>query len=77
LQGELWNLNPPSLDGEHRKGEYVESRLLEMKKNFQCHDYSSNVESKIAIYHIQGKSLMWWDQLKQVKNIDEKRILWR
>jgi hypothetical protein len=41
------------------------------------HDYPSNVEAIIAIYHLQGKLSMWWDKLEQVKHIDEKRISWR
>jgi hypothetical protein len=74
---ELEKIKPPSLDGENRKGEYVETWMLGMRKYFQSHDYSSNVESKIAFYHIQGRASMWWDQLKQVKYIDEKIISWK
>jgi hypothetical protein len=48
-----------------------------MKKYFQLHDYPSQVEARIATYHLKGKATMWWDQLKQVKNFDEKRISWR
>jgi hypothetical protein len=77
LQGELRKLKPPYFDGEHRKGEEVEAWLLGMRKYFQLHDYPSNVEAKIATYHLQGKSSMWWDQLKQTKHIDEKRISWK
>jgi hypothetical protein len=77
LQGELRRLKPPTFDGEHRKGEEVEAWLLGMRKYFQLHNYSSNMEAKISIYHLQGKASMWWDQLKQVKHIDEKRISWK
>jgi hypothetical protein len=42
-----------------RKGEYVEAWLLGMKKYFQLLDYSSNVEARIAIHHLQGKTSMW------------------
>jgi hypothetical protein len=34
LQGEPMKLNPHTFDGEHRKGEYVESWLLGMRKYF-------------------------------------------
>jgi hypothetical protein len=44
---------------------------------FSLHSYSSNLEAMISIYHLQGKASMWWDQLKQVKHINEKRISWR
>jgi hypothetical protein len=76
LQGELRKIKPPSFDGENRMGEDVESWLLGMRKYFQLHDYPSHVEARIAVYHLQGKASMWWDQLKQVKHIDEKRISW-
>jgi hypothetical protein len=48
-----------------------------MKKYFQQHDYPSRVEAIITTYHLQGKKTMWWDQLKQSKNHDEKRVAWR
>jgi hypothetical protein len=32
LQDELGNIKPPTFNGEHNKGEYVEAWLLEMKK---------------------------------------------
>jgi hypothetical protein len=41
------------------------------------HDYPSRVEDIIATYHSQGKTYTWWDQLNQVKHLDEKRISWR
>jgi len=41
------------------------------------HDYSSNLEESIFISHIHGKASMWWDQLKNIKHIDEKRIPWK
>jgi hypothetical protein len=77
LQGELKKIKPPTANGEHMKGEEVEAWLLEMKKYFQLHDYPSRVEARISTYHLQGKTSMWWDQLKQAKNLDEKRISWR
>jgi hypothetical protein len=41
------------------------------------HNYSSQVDGRISIYQLKGKESMWWDQLVQVKHIDEKRITWR
>jgi hypothetical protein len=51
--------------------------LLGMRKYFQLHNYSSQEEGRIAIYQLKGKASMWWDQLVQVKHIDEKKITWR
>jgi hypothetical protein len=61
LQGDLNKIKPPTFNGEHRKGEEEKAWLLEMKRYFQLHDYSSQVESRIATYHLQGKEVMWWD----------------
>jgi hypothetical protein len=77
LQGELKKIKQPTFNGEHRMEEDFEALLLEMKKYFQLHDYPSWVESIIVTYYLQGKATMWWDRIKQAKNLDEKRISWR
>jgi hypothetical protein len=41
------------------------------------HNYSSNLEAKISTYHLHGKAVMWWDQLKQVEHINENRFTWK
>jgi hypothetical protein len=73
LQGELRNIKPPTFNSENGKGVEVKAQLLEMKKYFQLHNYPW-VEPIISTYHLQVKVSMWWDQLKQAKNLDEKRI---
>ena len=30
----------------------------------------------VAIYHLQGKASIWWDQLVNIKDIDEDIISW-
>jgi hypothetical protein len=77
LQGKLRKIKPPSFDGENKKGEDAEAWLLGMRKYFQLHNYSSNAEARIASYHLQGNEFMWLDHLKQVKHLDEKRIVWK
>jgi hypothetical protein len=77
LQGEIRKMKLPKFNGEHRKGEEVEARMLEIKKYFQLHDYPSKVETRIATYHLQGKATMWWDQIKQAKHLDERKVSWR
>jgi hypothetical protein len=77
LQGELRKIKPPNFDSEHRKGEEVEAWFFEMNKYFQLHDYASRVETRSATYHLQGKTTMWWDQLKQSKHHDDKKVSWR
>jgi hypothetical protein len=48
--------------------------MLEMNKYFHLQDYTSRVETRIVTYHLQGKATMWWDQLKQEKHIDERKV---
>ena len=61
LHGELKKIKPPTFDGEKKRGEDVESWLLGMRKYFQLYQYSPNIEARIAIYHLKGKTSMWWD----------------
>jgi hypothetical protein len=55
----------------------VKMNLFIMRKYFQLHNYSSNAEAKVAAYHLQGKTSMWWNWLKKVKHLDDKRIYWK
>jgi hypothetical protein len=41
------------------------------------HNYTSNLEARIATYDLHGKNAMWWDQLKQVEHINESMITWK
>jgi hypothetical protein len=77
LQGELRKLKPPSFDGEREREDDVEAWLLRIGRYFQLHNYSSNLEAWISTYHLHGKDSIWWDQLKQVKHINENRITWK
>jgi hypothetical protein len=47
---------------------------LGINKYFQLHNYSSNLEARISTYHLHGKVVVWWDQLKQVEHINENMI---
>jgi hypothetical protein len=51
--------------------------LLGLRRYFQLHNYSSNLEARISTYHLHGKDAMWWDQLKQVEHVNESRITWK
>ena len=48
-----------------------------MKKHFQLYQYSPNLEDRIAIYHLKGKTSIWLDELAQVQGINEHIITWR
>jgi hypothetical protein len=66
LQGELRKLKPPSFDGGREREDDVEAWFLRLKRYFQLHNYSSNLEARIATYHLHVKAAMWWDKLKKV-----------
>ena len=66
LKGEMNKIKLPTFDGGHQKDEDAKTWLLGMRKYFQLHNYSSHAEGRIAIYHLKGKTSMWWDQLVQV-----------
>ena len=74
LQGEFRKIKPPSYDGE--KEEDVEAWLLNMIKKFQIYEYESNVRARLAIYQLQGKATLWWEETKMVHSIDEKMVTW-
>ena len=61
LHGEIIKIKPPIFYHENKRGEDVESWLLGMRKYFQLYQYSPNIEARIAIYHLKGKTSMWWD----------------
>jgi hypothetical protein len=70
-------IKPPTFDDEHKKDEDAETWLLDMRKYFQFHNYSSHAEGIIPIYQLKGKESMWWDHLVQVQHIKEKNFTWR
>jgi hypothetical protein len=76
LQGEMRKLKPPTFDGERERGNNFETWFLGLRRYFQLHNYLSNLEARIVTYHLHGKIVMWWDQLKQVENINESKITW-
>ena len=62
LQGEIKKIKPPTFYCEDRKGEDVEAWLWGMRKYLKMHNYSSNMESRISIYKLQGKAPIYiWE----------------
>jgi hypothetical protein len=71
---ELRKLKPPSFEGEREREDDVEVWFLGLRRYFQLHNYSSNLEARIFTYHLHGKFAIWWDQLKKVGHVNESRI---
>jgi hypothetical protein len=77
LQGEVRKLKPPSFEGERKREDDAKAWFLGIRRYFQLHNYSSNLEAMISTYHLQGKDGTWWDQMKKVEHINESRITWK
>ena len=77
LVGEWRRIKPPTFDGEVKQEKDVEAWLIGLRKFFQLHQYTPNMEARVAIYHLQGKATIWWDQLVKLKDIDEDKTSWR
>jgi hypothetical protein len=68
---------PPTFDGEIKKGEEEEVWLLGLKKYFKVHDYFENLKARIAIFNLNGKASILWEDLRNVKGIHEKDLSWK
>lgn len=73
---ELKKPNPHTFDGEINKVEEVNTFLLGMKKYFWVHDCFGNMKADIAIFSLKGKNYIWWEDLRNVKDIKENEISW-
>ena len=62
---------------ELEKGEESEAWLLAMKKYFQIYNYSDRLKVRMAIYNLTGKVDIWWQDIKRVKNLNNKYFTWR
>eukprot|EP00253_Pinus_taeda_P012585 PITA_12585 len=74
LQGEFRKIKPPHFDGEHE--EVAEAWLINMNKYFQLYEYDHNLKARLAIFQLQGKATLWWEEVKIVKGVTEQNITW-
>eukprot|EP00253_Pinus_taeda_P005349 PITA_05349 len=72
LQGEFRKIKPPHFDGEHE--EAAEAWLINMNKYFQLYEYDHNLKAGLAIFQLQGKATLWWEEVKIVKGVTEQNI---
>ena len=68
---------PPTFNGEIKDGQEAEAYLLGMRKYFHVQDYSGNMKARVAIFNLIGRASRWWEHFKQVKNINERKIVWK
>jgi len=64
-------------NGEVETGEEAEAWLSGMHKYFQIYNYSGELKAKMAIYNLVGKVDIWWQDIKRVKCLRERRVSWK
>jgi hypothetical protein len=74
---EFRKAEPPSFDGEIKKGEEAEAWLLGLKKYFRVHDFSDNLKARVATFNLNGKASIWWEYLKNIKGVREEDLSWK
>lgn len=67
-------MKPPHFDGEME--DVVEAWLINMNKYFQLYEYGHNLKVWLAIFQLQGKATLWWEEVKIVWGVSEKNITW-
>lgn len=56
--------------------EVAETSLINMNKYFQIYEYDENLRARLAIYQLQGKAILWWEEIKTVIEINEQEVTW-
>jgi len=54
----------------------MEAWLINMNKYFQLYEYDYNLKALLAIFQLQGKATLWWEEVKTVHEVNEQSITW-
>eukprot|EP00253_Pinus_taeda_P027714 PITA_27714 len=60
-------MKPPHFDREQE--EAAEAWLINMNKYFQLYEYDHNLKARLAIFQLQRKATLWWEEVKIVKGV--------
>jgi len=41
------------------------------------HNYLENTKEKISIFNLNGKDSIWWEDLKELKGLKERKLTWK
>eukprot|EP00253_Pinus_taeda_P029447 PITA_29447 len=74
LQGEFGKIKPPHFDGESE--EAAEAWLINMNKYFQVYEYDHHLKARLAIFQLQAKATLWWEEVKMVWGVSEQDVTW-
>eukprot|EP00253_Pinus_taeda_P011093 PITA_11093 len=47
-----------------------------MNKYFQVYKYDHNLKVRLAIFQLQGKATLWWEEVKIVRGVSEQDVTW-
>lgn len=47
-----------------------------MNKYFHLYEYNYNLKAQLAIFQLQGKATLWWEEVKMVRGVSEQNITW-
>ena len=73
-KGEFWKIKPPTFDGEAE--EMAEAWIINMKKYFQVYEYNNKLKARLAIYQLQEKTTLWWEEVKNVRGVEDQNVTW-
>ncbi len=59
-----------------KKSQDVEAWLFGMNIFFILHYYSKNMKARITTFSLKGKENIWWEDLKNVRCIQEEELTW-
>ena len=58
-------------------GEEEKAWISHMQKHFQIYNYSSELNTWMDFYNLREKEDIWWQDIKRVKSIKERKITWK
>eukprot|EP00253_Pinus_taeda_P003334 PITA_03334 len=56
--------------------EVTEAWLINMNKHFQFYEYDHNLKARLAIYQLQTKATLWWEEVKMIHGVSEQNVIW-
>eukprot|EP00253_Pinus_taeda_P016529 PITA_16529 len=47
-----------------------------MNKYFQVYEYDHHLQARLAIFQLQSKATLWWEEVKMIWGVNEQDITW-
>lgn len=63
-------------DNETKIVQAVEVWIMGMERYFEVNNYSNMEKNELSIYHLNGRATIWWEHLKNMKDIGDMNIRW-